>query len=94
MADITITATGTGFVNGCTALLGPSQVEATTTFVSATSCTFPIDPDVWPVGPLDVIIENIDAQRTAAVQFTVIAAAPAPTLTSINPNSGTQDPGA
>ena len=86
----TITAIGTGFVSGAAITLNGTAIA--TTFDSATQlhATVPA-ADVAVAGTIQVGVTNPDKSTTNTLALTVIAGGlgPAPTLTSINPNSGT-----
>ena len=84
----TLTATGTGFVSGATITLNGTAI--TTSFDSATQlhATIPA-ADVASAGSITVGVTNPDKSTTNTLTFTIIAGGlgPAPTLTSINPNT-------
>lgn len=86
--DFTLTATGTGFVSGAAITLNGTAV--TTTFDSATQlhATVPA-ADVAAAGTVTVGVTNPDKSTTNTLPLTAIAGGlgPAPTLTSINPNT-------
>jgi hypothetical protein len=86
--DFTLTATGVGFVSGATITLNGTAVA--TTFDSATQlhATVPA-ADVVAAGTVTVGVTNPDKSTTNTLPLTVIAGGlgPAPTLTSINPNT-------
>ncbi len=84
----TLTATGVGFVSGASITLNGTAVA--TTFDSATQlhATVPA-ADVVAAGTVTVGVTNPDKSTTNTLPLTVIAGGlgPAPTLTSINPNT-------
>src|SRR5579862_376696 len=87
----TLTATGTGFVSGAAITLNGTAV--TTTFDSATQlhATVPA-ADAASAGSITVGVTNPDNSTTNTLPLTVIAGGglgPAPTLTSISPNTTT-----
>jgi trimeric autotransporter adhesin len=88
--DFTLTAIGTGFVSGAAITLNGTAI--TTTFDSATQLhgTVPAAA-VAAAGTINVGVTNPDKSTTNTLALTVISGGlgPAPTLTSINPNSGT-----
>jgi hypothetical protein len=88
--SFTMTATGTGFVSGASITLGGTAIS--TTFDSATQlhATVPA-ANVASAATIKVGVTNPDKSTTNTLPLTVYAggAGPAPTLTNINPNSGT-----
>ena len=84
----TLTATGTGFVSGAAITLNGTAV--TTAFDSATQlhATIPA-ANVAAAGSITVGVTNPDKSTTNTLPLTVIAGGlgPAPTLTSISPNT-------
>ena len=87
--DFTLTAIGTGFVSGATITLNGTAIA--TTFDSATQlhATVPA-ADVASAGTITVGVTNPDKTTTNTLTFTIIAGGgvgPAPTLTSISPNT-------
>lgn len=89
-AAFTLTATGTGFVSGASITLGGTAI--TTTFDSATQlhATVPA-ANVASAATINVGVTNPDKSTTNTLPLTVYSGGvgPAPTLTSINPNSTT-----
>lgn len=87
--DFTLTATGAGFVSGSTITLNGTAIS--TTFDSATQlhATVPA-ADVAAAATITVGVTNPDKTTTNTLPFTAIAGGglgPAPTLTSISPNT-------
>ncbi len=87
----TLTATGVGFVSGAAITLNGTAIA--TTFDSATQlhATIPAS-DVAAATTITVGVTNPDKSTTNTLPLTVIAGGglgPAPTLTSINPNTST-----
>jgi glucose/arabinose dehydrogenase len=82
-----VTITGTGFLAGATVSLGGTGATAVT-LVSSTSIT--ATTAAHAAGAVNVMITNTDAQSaTLAGGYTYSTTNPAPTVTSITPNSGT-----
>lgn len=89
--DFTLTASGAGFVSGAAITLNGTAV--TTTFDSATQlhATIPA-ADVASASTITVGVTNPDKSTTNTLPLTVFASSglgPAPTLTSISPNTST-----
>src|SRR6202142_3523065 len=83
----TVTIAGTGFLAGATVSLGGTAATGVT-LVSSTSITA-ITP-VHAAGAVNVMVTNTDAQSvTLTSGYTYSTSNPAPTVTSISPNSGT-----
>jgi hypothetical protein len=80
-----ITFTGSGFTPDCLAQCGSTIL--TTTFVSVTELTAVLDPSmVLAPGTLSLrVFDNVTVSISAYLPLTVEAAAPAMTLTNINP---------
>jgi glucose/arabinose dehydrogenase len=85
-----VTVTGTGFLAGATVKMGGTAATGVT-LVSSTSITA-VAP-AHAAGAVNVMVTNTDAQSgtlTSGYTYnTAPAANPAPTVTSISPNSGT-----
>jgi hypothetical protein len=83
----TVTITGANFVAGATVTIG-GVAAGSVTVVSATRITA-TTPNLAPVvGPQNVVVTNVDAQSgSLAGGFNALG--PQPTLTSLNPTSGT-----
>jgi hypothetical protein len=82
-----VTITGTGFLSGATVSLGGTPATGVTV-VSATSIT--ATTPAHAVGAVNVAVTNTDTQTgTLTNGYTYRAANPAPTVTSILPNTGT-----
>ena len=83
-----VTITGTGFQAGATVTLGGTPATGVTA-VSSTSIT--ATTAAHGAGAVDVVVTNSDAQAGTLTQgFTYTTTSnPAPTVTSISPNSGT-----
>ena len=89
-AAFTLTANGTNFVNG--AIVRWNGANRTTTFVSATQLTASITAaDIATAGtkPVTVFNPTPGGGTSSAVNFTVNASNPVPTLSSISPSSAT-----
>lgn len=95
-----VTITGTNFTSGATVAfveLPSNDVFGTPSSKSAGSVTFngatqltATTPSATNAGAVDVVVMNPDRQTaTRASGFTYSIAAPAPTVTSVSPNSGT-----
>jgi hypothetical protein len=81
-----VTITGTGFQSGASVKLGGTAATAVTV-VSGTSIT--ATAPAHAAGAVNVLVTNTDGQNgTLTNGFTYGAANPAPTVTSITPNSG------
>jgi hypothetical protein len=94
-ANVTVTLTGTNFTAGSNVVIsvpGGGQVgitQSNATF-SATSITTTFNiSGTATVGPRNVTVSTAGG-TTAAVTFTVTVKPPAPTLTSVTPNTGTR----
>ncbi len=86
--DFTLTATGTGFVSGAVITLNGTAI--TTSFDSATQLHATVAAaQVAAAGTITVGVTNPDKTTSNTLTFTIIAGGggPAPTLTSINPNT-------
>ena len=82
-----VTITGTGFLAGATVSLGGTAATGVTV-VSSTSIT--ATTAAHAAGTVNVVVTNTDAQSgTLANGYTYTGTNPAPTVTSITPNSGT-----
>ena len=84
----TLTATGAGFVSGAAITL--NGTAAATTFDSATQLHVTVPAaDVASAGTITVGVTNPDKSTTNTLALTVISGGlgPAPTLTSISPNT-------
>jgi glucose/arabinose dehydrogenase len=82
-----VTITGTGFQAGATVSLGGTAATGVT-LVSSTSIT--ATTAAHAAGAVNVMVTNTDAQSaTLAGGYTYSTTNPAPTVTSITPNSGT-----
>jgi len=82
-----VTITGTGFLAGATVSLGGTAATGVT-LVSSTSIT--ATTAAHAAGAVNVMVTNTDAQSaTLAGGYTYSTTNPAPTVTSITPNSGT-----
>ncbi|MHC5019417.1 MAG: IPT/TIG domain-containing protein [Planctomycetota bacterium] len=83
----TITLTGTNFAPGATVTVGGTAATGVTV-VSATSITCTTPALAPALGPVAVVATNLDTQ-SAALPTGFNALAAAPTLTAVNPNTGT-----
>ena len=86
----TLTVTGTNFINGSTVRW--NGANRTTTFVSSTSLTAAITAaDIATAGtaPVTVFNPTPGGGTSGALTFTINAANPVPTLTSLSPSSAT-----
>jgi hypothetical protein len=82
-----ITITGTGFLSGATVRLGGTAATGVTV-VSSTSIT--ATTAAHAAGAVSVSVTNTDAQSGSLTNgYTYTAANPAPTVTAVNPNTGT-----
>ncbi len=82
-----VTVTGTGFLAGATVSIGGSAATGVT-MVSSTSIT--ATTPAHAAGAVSVVVTNTDAQSgTLTGGFTFNTSNPAPTVTSISPNTGT-----
>jgi hypothetical protein len=89
--DFTLTATGTGFVDGSVVNFGTTTLR--TTYGSATQLTAQVPASlVATVGLVDVVVANPSPElggSSSAATFTITAPViPAPTLLSFTPGSG------
>jgi hypothetical protein len=84
--------TGSNFQSGATCSFGASITVNSCTFNSATQLTANITiSSTATVGSRNVTVTNPDTQTgTLPNGFTVTASAPPPSVSSVNPNSGTQ----
>jgi hypothetical protein len=92
--DFTLTAIGNGFVSGASITLNGTAIP--TTFDSATQLHGTVAAAaVAAAGTIDVGVTNPDKSTTNTLPLTVISGGlgPAPTLTSISPNSATANQG-
>ena len=81
-----VTITGTGFVTGATVTMG-GTAATNVIVVSATSIT--ATTPAHAAGAVDVVVTNTDAQAGTLVNgYTYTSSNPAPTVTSIAPNTG------
>ncbi len=81
-----VTITGTGFLSGATVSFGGTAATGVTV-VNSTSIT--ATTPAHAAGAVNVVVTNTDAQTgTLTNGYTYNAANPAPTVTSITPNSG------
>jgi Domain of unknown function (DUF1929)/IPT/TIG domain len=86
-----VTITGTGFLAGATVKLGGTTATGVTV-VSSTSIT--ATTPAHAAGTVDVTVTNPDAQSGILTNgYTYTGTNPAPTVTSITPNSGTANGG-
>src|SRR5216683_401341 len=86
-----VTVTGTNFAGGATVLFG-STAATGVTVVSSTSIT--ATTPVHAVGAVSVVVTNADSQSgTLANGYTFTSPNPAPTVTALNPTSGTVNGG-
>ncbi len=86
-----ITITGTGFLSGATVSLGGTAATGVTV-VSSTSIT--ATTAAHTSGAVSVVVTNTDAKSgTLSNGYTYTASNPAPTVTSISPNSGSASGG-
>ncbi len=84
---VTVTLTGTNFVNGAT-VAAPGLTVGTVTVASTTSITVPFTiPPTATLGPANVTVTTAGG-TSAALPFTVLP--PPPTLTAVSPTSGAQ----
>ena len=87
-----VTITGTGFVSGATVTFGGTAATGVTV-ASSTSIT--ASTPAHAAGAVAVTVTNTDSQGGSLNNgYTYTAANPAPTVTSISPNSGTTSGGA
>lgn len=70
-AFVNILLTGTGFVDGCVALLGSVPTEVSTVFTDSTQVAFDLTPSDWAVGPLNIQVRNPDNEISNTVQITL-----------------------
>src|SRR5207248_799697 len=85
------TVRGTGFQSGATVKLGGT---AAINVVVASSPSITATTAAHAAGVVDVVVTNTDAQSgTLTSGYTYTATTPAPTITSISPNSGTANGG-
>ena len=84
--NVTITATGTGFVSGTSLTFNGAPIS--TTFLSATSLRgiVPVDA-LTTIGSFPVTAQSPTGDSSNALPFTVTAALPLPVITSIAPNT-------
>ena len=88
---IGVTITGTGFLVGATVKLGGTAATGVTV-VNSTSITATVP--AHSAGAVNVVVTNTDAQSgTLTNGYTYTAIIPAPTVTSIAPNTGTVNGG-
>ena len=86
-----VTITGTGFLAGATVKLGGTAATGVTV-VNSTSIT--ATTPAHAAGAVSVVVTNTDAQTgTLTNGYTYTASNPAPTVSSITPNSGTANGG-
>ena len=87
-----VTITGTGFVSGATVTFGGT---AATSVTVASSTSITASTPAHAAGAVAVAVTNTDSQSGSLNNgYTYTAANPAPTVTSISPNSGTTSGGA
>ena len=87
----TMTITGTGFLSGAIVSLDGTAASGVTV-VNNTSIT--ATTPAHAVGAVNVVVTNTDAQSGALTNgYTYIGSNPAPTVTSITPNTGTASGG-
>lgn len=80
-----VTISGTGFVNGATVTFGGTAATVGT----ITATTIAVTTPTHIAGTVNVVVTNPDSQSATLTNgFTYTAPAPAPTITSISPNSG------
>ncbi len=79
-----VTLTGTNFAAGATVTFAGSQ--ATTVSVPSTTQITCVTP-AGPIGPANVVVMNVDLQA-ASLPAGFVFQGPAPTLSSVSPNSG------
>jgi len=81
-----ITATGSGFAQGATIMF--NGIAIGTTFVSATSLTGTIPPELLVnTGTFTVAVVNPNGDASNALSFVVTTALPPPVITSVSPTS-------
>lgn len=86
-----VTITGTGFLPGANVTFGGSAATAVTV---ASSTSISATTPAHAAGTVNVVVGNPDGQSdTLSGGYTYIAANPAPTVTSITPNTGTVNGG-
>src|SRR5229473_2662281 len=86
-----VTVTGTNFAGGATVLFG-STAATGVTVVSSTSIT--ATTPAHAAGAVSVVVTNADSQSgTLANGYTFTSPNPAPTVTALNPTSGTVNGG-
>ncbi len=79
----TVTVSGTNFAAGTTVTIG----GAAATVSSVASTQVVVTTGLGPIGPQSVVVTNLDGQSAALANgFNYLG--PAPTLTSLSPNSG------
>ena len=84
----TLTVNGSNFVSG--SVVQWNGTVRTTTFVSATQLTAAIPAsDIAAAGTAQVTVVNPGGSTSNALTFTINTAIPAPSLTTLSPNSGT-----
>jgi len=82
-----VTITGTGFLTGATVKLGGTAATGVT-LVSSTSIT--ATTPAHAAGAVDVLVTNTDTQSgTLSGGYTYTSSNPAPTVSTISPNTGT-----
>ena len=86
-----VTINGTGFQSGASATIGGAPLSGATVTPTAISGTTP----AHATGAVNVVVTNPDTQSATCTNcFTYVAPAPAPTITSVSPTSGTSAGGA
>jgi len=81
-----VTISGTGFRNGATVTFGGTAASSVNVVGSTTiTATTPAHAS----GPVNVVVTNPNAQNSTLTNGFTYAAAPAPTVSGVNPTSGT-----
>jgi hypothetical protein len=66
---LTMTVTGTGFVNGAVVFMG--GISRVTTYISATQVSVSVDPGEFAVGNVPVLVRNPGVANSNAVNFAI-----------------------
>jgi len=89
--NINTTVTGTNFLSGATCSFGAGLTVNSCTFVSATQLAASVSvTQAATAGTRNVVVTNVDGQSAVLLNGFTVSQNPSPTLTTLNPNTGSQ----